>query len=161
MINLLLIIIARILFKIVSPFSFIYVLFIKERFTWSRVYGYWRSSAVSWDRYGNHQYRSFWNALLIKDNGYEFGDFRETISSALGKNEQLSFIQLKDRFYYLPSSVKVGKWYRYKISFKKHFWFKYRVFVHTPYTRFGIVLNRILNLIDRNHCINSINNNLG
>lgn len=88
MVNLILIIIAKLLFTILSPISFIYTVFIKEPFNWQRLFGYWRSNAVSWDRYGNYQYRSLWNATLRTKEGYEFGDFRETISSVLGKNER-------------------------------------------------------------------------
>jgi len=88
MINLILAIMARILFVLISPISFIYVVFIKEKFTWKRLFGYWRSTAISIDRYGNYEFRSLWNATLKNEYGYEFGDFRETISSALGKNQR-------------------------------------------------------------------------
>lgn len=41
------------------------------------------------DRFGNRNMRTLWNATLRKPNGYEFGDYRETISSALGKNKKM------------------------------------------------------------------------
>lgn len=49
---------------------------------------YWRSFAVDVDRFGNHQFRTLFNAILRKPHGYKFGDFRETISSVLGKNQR-------------------------------------------------------------------------
>ena len=80
--------IAVILFLILEPIAFVYVLFIKEKFTWKRFSGYYRNFAVAVDKFGNHQYRSLFNRFLRTGNGYEFGDFRETISSALGKNQR-------------------------------------------------------------------------
>lgn len=50
--------------------------------------GYFYSSAVSFDKYGNRELRTLWNTTLRKPDGYPFGDERETISSALGKNER-------------------------------------------------------------------------
>ncbi len=88
MINLILVILSRILFTLISPISLIYVVFIKEKFSWKRLSEYWRNDAVGLDRYGNYNYRSLLNATLIKSNGYRFGDFRETISSVLGKNKR-------------------------------------------------------------------------
>lgn len=74
------------MFILIEPFSFVYVVFIKKKFKWERLSGYFRSVAIDIDRFGNHHFRSLFNALLIKQNGYPFGDFRETISSVLGKN---------------------------------------------------------------------------
>ncbi|MGQ1929829.1 hypothetical protein [Ornithobacterium rhinotracheale] len=50
--------------------------------------GYFRSTAVNIDRFGNREFRATWNKYLRKENGYAFGDERETISSVLGKNER-------------------------------------------------------------------------
>ena len=86
--NLLLALIAIVLFILLEPISFIYVLFIKEKFTRKRLAGYWRGFAIAVDRFGNYQYKSLWNRFLIAEDGYKFGDFRETISSALGKNQK-------------------------------------------------------------------------
>lgn len=88
MINLLLSILSRLLFLAISPVSLVYVVFVREKFTWYRLFGYWRNDAVGLDRYGNYNYRSLFNAVLVKKYGYQFGDFRETISSVLGKNEK-------------------------------------------------------------------------
>jgi hypothetical protein len=49
--------------------------------------GYFRSTAVNIDMFGNREFRATWNKFLITKNGYKFGDPRETISSALGKNK--------------------------------------------------------------------------
>jgi hypothetical protein len=48
---------------------------------------YFKQTAVDIDRFGNHNFRCFLNATM-QVNGYEFGDVRETISSALGKNQR-------------------------------------------------------------------------
>ena len=50
--------------------------------------GYFRSSALSLDIYANKEFRSLWNRYLKTGKGYSFGVTRETISSALGKNER-------------------------------------------------------------------------
>ena len=86
--NFLLAIIAWLLLIILEPISFIYVNFIKKKFHWSRVESYFLVLAIAIDRFGNVQYRSLFNKVLITDNGYKFGDFRETISSVLGKNQR-------------------------------------------------------------------------
>ncbi len=86
--NLILAFVAILLFIILEPISFLYVNFFKEPFSWSRLSGYWRGFAIAVDRFGNYQYRSLFNRFLIFENAYQFGDFRETISSALGKNER-------------------------------------------------------------------------
>lgn len=88
MINLILAVLAILIFIILEPFSFIYVVFFKIKFTWKNLSGYWRSFAVSVDRFGNFQYRGVLNLCLIKKEGDQFGDFRETISSVLGKNQR-------------------------------------------------------------------------
>lgn len=50
--------------------------------------GYFRSSAVTLDCLGNREFRTLFNITLIKDSGYRFGNFNETISSVLGKNQR-------------------------------------------------------------------------
>lgn len=50
--------------------------------------GYFKSTAVNIDKFGNREFRTLWNKTLRKDNGYKFGNVLETISSALGKNER-------------------------------------------------------------------------
>jgi hypothetical protein len=75
----LLFIIAYILFL---PLTLINYLFVKNK------KGYFRSSAISLDRFGNREFRTLFNKVLILKNGYQFGDIGETISSVLGKNER-------------------------------------------------------------------------
>lgn len=87
MTNLILVMLAVLLFVVLEPISFVYVTLFKKRFNWSRITGYWRNLAVNIDRFGNYEFRSLFNVLLITDDGYKFGDFRETISSVIGKNK--------------------------------------------------------------------------
>ena len=47
---------------------------------------YFKETAIDIDRFGNRNFRTLLNETLQK-NGYKFGDERETISSALGKNK--------------------------------------------------------------------------
>ena len=49
--------------------------------------GYFKETAIDIDRFGNRNFRTLLNKTLQK-NGYKFGDERETISSALGKNKR-------------------------------------------------------------------------
>jgi len=49
---------------------------------------YFRSTAINIDKFGNREFRTLWNKMLRKENGYKFGNPEETISSALGKNER-------------------------------------------------------------------------
>jgi hypothetical protein len=49
--------------------------------------GYFRSTALNLDVWGNVEFRTFWNKRLIIDKTtYPFGLQGETISSVLGKN---------------------------------------------------------------------------
>lgn len=49
--------------------------------------GYFRSTAINLDIWGNVEFRTFWNNHLIKDKTINpFGHQGETISSVLGKN---------------------------------------------------------------------------
>lgn len=50
--------------------------------------GYFRSTAVNMDKFGNREFRAMLNKFFRKPNGYKFGDERETISSVLGKNQR-------------------------------------------------------------------------
>ncbi len=50
--------------------------------------GYFKSSAISLDKFANREFRTLWNKYLRTENGYHFGVIGETISSALGKNER-------------------------------------------------------------------------
>lgn len=50
--------------------------------------GYFKSSAVNLDRFGNSEFRTLFNLTLKKKEGYKFGNMEETISSVLGKNQR-------------------------------------------------------------------------
>ena len=76
--------IAYLLFLPISLINYVFVVCIKDKSS----KGYFRTSAVNIDRFGNREFRTLFNSTLRKKEGYEFGDFRETISSVLGKNER-------------------------------------------------------------------------
>jgi len=63
------------------PLSIINWLFVKDKS------GYFKSSAVNLDKFGNREFRTLFNKTLINDKGYKFGNINETISSVLGKNQ--------------------------------------------------------------------------
>ena len=119
MINFILVILAKVLYLVVEPINFIYVIFVKKKFTWKRLNGYFREEAVAIDRFGNYQYRSLFNAWFAKSDGYKFGNINETISSVLGKNQRDETL-----------------------------------------TKLGKLLVKILDTIDKNHCLKSINENV-
>lgn len=81
--------------------------------------GYFRSSALSFDKFANRELRTLWNTTLRKSNGYEFGHRDETISSVLGKNKRAGTL-----------------------------------------SKAGICLAYILDKLDNNHCINSIDDTI-
>lgn len=49
---------------------------------------YFLQTAIDIDKFGNRNFRTLLNNVLIKKEGYQFGDVRETISSVLGKNQR-------------------------------------------------------------------------
>ena len=50
--------------------------------------GYFKSSAINLDKFGNREFRTLLNKTLILESGYKFGDIKETISGVLGKNQR-------------------------------------------------------------------------
>jgi len=50
--------------------------------------GYFKSSAINLDKFGNREFRTLLNKTLKTENGHSFGDLKETISGVLGKNER-------------------------------------------------------------------------
>lgn len=105
--------------------------------------GYFKTSATNKDMYANQEYKSLWNAILIKKGKYKFGNVLETMSSVLGKIER-------------NSTIKIVTW-KIPYWFGKSFTYRHRKFIVTQYTLVGIFLNRVLWVIERNHCILSIN----
>lgn len=63
------------------PLTIINWLFVKDKS------GYFKSSAINLDKFGNREFRTLFNKTLINDKGYRFGNIEETISSVLGKNQ--------------------------------------------------------------------------
>lgn len=82
LLEIILFLVAFILFLPLTLLNFSIVLFR------GRAKGYFLSSAVNLDRFGNYEFRTLFNLTLRKPNGYEFGNFEETISSVLGKNQR-------------------------------------------------------------------------
>lgn len=76
-------------------------------------------SAREIDVFANVTGSDLFNAIFIVDQGYKFGNPKETISSVLGKNQRDKTLSLA-----------------------------------------GDGLRRILDLIDENHCLNSINSDV-
>jgi len=104
--GLILFLIAYILFL---PISFINFLFVRNK-------GYFKSSAINIDKFGNREFRTSLNKTLIHENSpFMFGNDNETISSVLGKNQRFGHL-----------------------------------------TKFGKVICKILDTIDKNHCEKSI-----
>ena len=91
------------------PLSIVNWLFVKNKS------GYFKSSAVNLDKFGNREFRTLFNKVLINDKGHRFGSIEETISSVLGRNQLTNTL-----------------------------------------TKSGLVLVWILDNIDENHCIKSI-----
>ncbi len=50
--------------------------------------GYFKSSAINLDKFGNREFRTLLNLTLRLETGYQFGNMNETISGVLGKNER-------------------------------------------------------------------------
>lgn len=50
--------------------------------------GYFKSSAINLDKFGNREFRTLLNKTLKLEAGHKFGDISETISGVLGKNER-------------------------------------------------------------------------
>lgn len=50
--------------------------------------GYFKSSAINLDKFGNREFRTLLNKTLRIETGYEFGNMNETISGVLGKNQR-------------------------------------------------------------------------
>mgnify|MGYP003616471343 CR=1 FL=1 len=72
-------------YMLLLPLTFINYAVVAHK---SKSKGYFRATAVNIDRFGNREFRALFNKVLIKENGYKFGDIRETISSVLGKNQR-------------------------------------------------------------------------
>jgi len=90
-INLLLAIVAKVLSLVLTPISIGYavirvVVFAPRGTKIALLSQYFLDMAIMIDMTGNSTCRYFFNDILIKPNGYQFGKDVETISSVLGKN---------------------------------------------------------------------------
>lgn len=92
--NFLLLLVAVILAAVLLPIGPIFAVIAAWRYerTWRKIWIYLgklaREVALSIDRLGNAVCGDMFNTICIERNGYHFGVGRETISSALGKNQQ-------------------------------------------------------------------------
>ena len=80
-VNFILFLVAIIVFLPLSVINIILVIF-----KGGNLSNYFKETAIDIDRFGNRNLRTLLNSTL-QNNGYKFGDERETISSALGKNK--------------------------------------------------------------------------
>lgn len=69
-------------YSLYLPLSFINYFMVQNK------KGYFKSSAINLDKFGNREFRTFLNKVMILDSGYQFGNINETISSVLGKNQR-------------------------------------------------------------------------
>ena len=83
MIGLFLFILSIVLLLIIEVISYFYYLI-----THRNAKGYWLSAAKDVDKFGNRHFRTLFNGVLIKKDGYKFGNIEETISEVLGYNIQ-------------------------------------------------------------------------
>jgi len=72
---------------------------------------FFKSGAKDRDRFGNHNYRTMLNFYMIKNTGYQFGNYKETISSVLGKNQRDKTLTWTGWFFvYLLWAVDYPMW---------------------------------------------------
>lgn len=116
LIGILLFLISIVLMLITGPIGFIFA-FLKLLFTKGikGIGAYALQLAISIDQLGNVLMQHLFNSLWIKNNGYQFGNRDETISSAIGKNKERDTL-----------------------------------------TSLGKTIDKLLDLIDPNHSLNSI-----
>ena len=86
---------------------------------WNKLGEYFLIFSIAIDVAGNVALGPLFNLIMIKKNGYKFGNRKETISSVLGKNKKLNTL-----------------------------------------TKKGLILSNILDKIDPNHVLDSIDNNV-
>lgn len=93
--ELLLLIIAWALKLVLSPVLFVYgIIAACIRKDWQ----YFKGIALAIDCFGNALGKHIFNDLLKSRGGYSFGDHKDTISYALGKNAQLNTLTPFGRF---------------------------------------------------------------
>jgi hypothetical protein len=85
MIGFILLVVSSILKWFLAPFSYVYGTI--RSLTKKEFNSYNFCLAVAKDQYGNALCKYLFNDVLIKKNGYKFGNIDETISSCIGKNK--------------------------------------------------------------------------
>ncbi len=93
--GLLLFVIAVVLSIITVPFGMLYgAIKCLLRFDFNslirKTNKYFRFMAIAIDQMGNVAMQDLFNDILIQNDGYQFGDVDETISSVLGKNQRMN-----------------------------------------------------------------------
>lgn len=89
-----LLIIAISLFWIIAPITFL--LTILNPYSWNK--GYFKRIAVSIDQLGNVMCGFLFNLILIKKDGYKFGNEDDTISRVLGVNKKIDKLTKLGKF---------------------------------------------------------------
>ena len=108
----LLLIITWILTPVLELISLFTVLWVKRKeYSFLKtVSGFFKYAAIDRDRFGNHNYKTALNFWLSK-NGYEFGNYIETISSVLGKKGVEKSLTIFGWFwYYLLYAIDYSNW---------------------------------------------------
>lgn len=77
-------IVAFVLVAIVAPFGILYGTIVS--LCQKKTSEYFKQIAIALDEFGNVSCSYLFDSILIKKNGYRFGNRKETISSVLGKN---------------------------------------------------------------------------
>ena len=94
MINFILLILAIILFSILAPIGFIYAMFFNSRKE------YFLQVAIAIDQHGNAVCGKLLSLLLIKKDGFGFGNVDRTISFVIGINKAAGTLNNKGLFIY-------------------------------------------------------------
>lgn len=83
-------IIAYVLFLFVAIANFLVVMYknIKAYGFFKTMNNHWYNNAYDLDIFANYHFAAFWNVTMRKSKSYRFGMPKETISSALGKNQR-------------------------------------------------------------------------
>ena len=73
-------------------------LVIQKHRTWKSVDTYFYYNALDFDHFANHNFKTVFNKFLVKKGCHQFGDFRETVSSVLGKNQKTNTLTKSGRW---------------------------------------------------------------
>jgi len=77
---------------------------------WNTINGYFKSGAIDRDKFANHNYRTGLN-FWLSSGGYEFGNEKETMSSAIGKKSLEKSLNWWGCFwYYFLYAIDFSNW---------------------------------------------------